>query len=87
MAADSVGESFDGGAEMADFGGEAGERARVVAAVAVFFDDSTEFGVAVEGGATGPGAFGDRGECDRHAGGGEFATDCFDVGGAGGHPV
>jgi hypothetical protein len=78
LVADPVGESLHGGAEAVNFGGEAGERAGVVAAVSVFFDDGTKFGIAVEGCPADPGAFGDGGERDLLAGSGEFAADGFD---------
>jgi hypothetical protein len=87
LVADAVGEGFDGGAEVADFGGEAGEGARVVAVVAVFFDDGSQLWVAVEGGAADRGVFGDRRERDRFAGGSDVAAGCFDGGEVVGHRV
>ena len=41
LVSDSVSERAECGAEVIDFGGEAGEGAGVVAAVAVFFDDGS----------------------------------------------
>lgn len=39
VLADSVGDGFEGGSEVADLGAEAGEGASVVGVVAVFVDD------------------------------------------------
>ena len=63
LVADSVGERCECGAEVADFGGETGEHSRVVAAVAVFFDDGSELRIAVEGRSADRGAFRDC--CER----------------------
>ena len=41
LVSDSVGEGVERGAEVVDLGGDVGEGAGVVAAVAVFFDDGT----------------------------------------------
>ena len=88
LVSDSVGEGADGGAEVSDFGGEAGEGAGVVAAVFVFLDHGPQLWIAVESRATDPSSVGDRGERDRHAGSGEFTTDRFDEGGVRwAHPV
>ncbi len=84
LVADSVGEGFEAGAEVGDFGGEAGEGVAVVAVAAVVVDDGSELGVAVEGGAADAGVFGDGGERDLFAGLGEVRAggfDGFEVGG------
>ena len=41
LVADAIGEGFDGGAEVADLGGEAGEGSGVVVLVAVVLDDGS----------------------------------------------
>ena len=55
---------FDGGAQMTDLGGEAGQGAGVVASDPVLVDDGAEVLVAVEGRPADPGSFGDGGEGD-----------------------
>ncbi len=85
--ADSVGERGEGGAEVIDLGGEAGEGSWVVAPVSMFLDHGVESPVAVERGPADPGVFGNRGERDRLASSDEFTADRLDVGWAGGHPV
>ena len=59
MVSDSVGEGFEPGVEVGDLGGESGDGVVVVGVVAVFFDDCSELGVAVEGGSADAGVFGD----------------------------
>ena len=47
LLADTVGDGFEGGAQMADFGGESGEGASVVAVVSVVFDDGAELDLSL----------------------------------------
>ncbi|QYB00232.1 hypothetical protein I1A62_03980 (plasmid) [Rhodococcus sp. USK10] len=75
------GDGFEGGAELVDLDLEAGERERVFAALAVFFDDGTKLGAPVEGGATDPDVCGDLGEGDVGARGEELSTRSFDADG------
>lgn len=78
LVVDSVGEGLEAGAEVGDFGGEAGEGVAVVAVAAVVVDDGPELRVAVEGGATDAGVFSDGGERDLFAGLGELGAGGFD---------
>lgn len=64
MAFDSCGECFDGGAQVCDFGGQAGQGAGVGLSGAVFLDDGAELLVAVERRAADLGVFGHGGEGD-----------------------
>ena len=70
-----------------DLSGESGEGVPVVAVAAVFFDDGSELGVAVEGGAADVGVVGDGGEYDRLAVVGEAGAGGFDGFDVGGHRV
>jgi hypothetical protein len=46
LVSGSIGDRAECGAEVVDLGGDAAERAGIVTAVAVFFYDGTQFGVA-----------------------------------------
>ena len=87
LVSDSVGEGLEPGAEVGDLSGESGEGVWVVAVAAVFFDDGSELGVAVEGGAADAGVVGDGGEGDRFAVVGEAGACGFDGLEVGGHAV
>ena len=65
MAADAFGQGL--AATRSDLGGQAQERARVVAAASTFLDHRSEVLVAVKRGATGPGCGGDSREGDGGA--------------------
>ena len=56
VTADFGGEGFDAGAELVYLDGEAGEGERVAVALAVFFDEGAQLGVAVESGPADAGA-------------------------------
>ena len=62
MASYSRSEGVDGGFEGGDLFGESGEGAAGEGAAAVFLDDGSDGGVAVEGGAAQAGGCGDGGE-------------------------
>lgn len=79
MVTDLRGEGLDGGAQVVYVGGEAGEGVCLAVAVAVFLDDGTQLGVAVEGGAAESGAGGDLVEGDRLADGDEVEAGLFDA--------
>ena len=65
---------------MGDLGGECCEGAWIASVTAVFVDDRSEVGVAVEGGAADAGVLCDRGERDGVAGGGELVAGGLDGG-------
>jgi hypothetical protein len=87
VAFDAIGEGFDGGAQVSDFGGEAGQGSGVGLSGPVFVDDGAQLWVAVERCPADLGLFGDGGEGDRLAGGSEIGADTFDPdeGAFGGH--
>ena len=87
VVSDSVGEGFEPGVEVGDLDGESGDGVVVVGVVAVFFDDCSELGVAVEGGSADAGVFGDGGEGDGLAFVGEACAGGFDGFDVGGHAV
>src|SRR5271163_2721907 len=78
MPSGAFGEGFDGGAQVSDFGGEAGQGSGVGLSGPVFVDDGAQLLVAVEGCAADLGLFGDGGEGDRVARGGKLGADTLD---------
>jgi hypothetical protein len=80
VAADFGGEGFEALAELVDLDGETGQGGGVVAAGAVFRDDSAQVGPPVEGGPADAGAGGYFGEGDGLPGRGEFGAGGLDPG-------
>ena len=80
VAADFGGEGFEALAELVDLDGETGQGGGVVAAGAVFLDDSAQVGPPVEGGPADAGAGGYFGEGDGLPGRGEFGAGGLDPG-------
>ena len=89
MAAHGGSEGVHGDAQVGYFGGEPGQGVRFPAAGAVFFDDSAQVGVAVEGGSAESGAGGDLIEGHLLSGENDCGAGIFDVLSAllGCHPV
>ena len=80
VAADFGGEGFEALAELVDLDGETGQGGGVVAAGAVFLDDSAQVGPPVESGPADAGAGGYFGEGDGLPGRGEFGAGGLDPG-------
>ena len=78
LVSDAVGEGFETGAEVGDFSGDPGEGVRVVALVAVVFDNGSELRVAVEDRSAETGVVNNGGEGDGAAVVGEVAAGGFD---------
>jgi hypothetical protein len=79
VAAHGGGDCVQRGAKVSDLGGEPGQCVRFLAAGAVFFDDSAQVCVAVEGGSAESGAGGDVIEGDEFSGENDCGAGVFDV--------
>jgi hypothetical protein len=64
VTSDAVRDGLEGGAQVRDLVGQAGQGARVGLSRAVLVDDSAETGIAVEGGSAHAGEISDRDERD-----------------------
>jgi hypothetical protein len=78
VAFHDFGEGFDGGAQVRDFGSEAGQGSGVGLPGPVFVDDGAQLLIAVERRAADLGLFGHDGEGDRAARSGELGADTLD---------
>jgi hypothetical protein len=89
VTADGGGNGVQRDTEVGDLGGESRRGVGFPTVGAVFFDDSAQVGVAVEGGSPEPGAGGDFVEGDGLSGENDCGAGVFDVLAAllGGHPI